>query len=1309
MHAQRIVVRLAVLGAFLGALCLPLLAQQVKPDDPGRPERPSFPHGTPMPFATPTPLPMPTLPPLALPTPRSVMPARAFLPGVPRGTVNVSNLPPLPRPFGREGMRQILSASGATMIVVVDPNLTGTCSTTVGTIYNTGCQIGFYSQNLPTSNTYQDYYIDATSGTATLIGSTYTGPNNDPGWLLTLSHQGTYVLAAFNTVTLTWDAVTYITVGSATVLGTYSDVALNVPSTQFVAKNTSTVYINANGLTPTDSYYVYAEYTATGATCVFGSPAESPAPAANALCNPANSAGQTAPGGTITASWNLSTALNPGTYSIVLYDKTAGRRLAQRQVVLTKNGGSAAVSMTPSGGNASPGPAATPSTVFAFDGTSDASDSGFTASVSGLTASRAYRTSFSDPNGTVYQTAANTASAGGAISVATAFSQSLAPYNYIGNTYTFQVYDTVTQLAAVAQSFKILGYHVLTQFTSPALSTSLVLPGGGNATSGIQFTNDGETQFGSGNADPIAKIEFKTYTASSGPVGIVMSEGAGGTSCGASCETETVTDSNGQSWTAVNVCGGSGVNQYCKLTLTPVTAGQSLAKNATVTVPSITFTNTVGSHCSSGCAASTTEIPADGITWSTDGSSTSSNPTYFTNGFGVTYSASAHIILYGERAGTSGTLTVGKDAHGYTPRFNQAMYAINAPSAAPANQNDVFALTVANASSAGSAAITKLQVTVPTAFSPASTLNFVQVDPVSPTAWTTTACPSGAPSTAFCLQNSGANGGIAAGTSQTIYFDINPPPQADFAYTDVGVQAITPAPFSITADGNATVFVGTSNPQTVDTLAIGSYALNSTLITPLFTPTSEGTNTNNQVTISVQNASTASTPFPDYLDLFAIDLPTANTLTNITPVTAGYSYLGSTTPSAGVTRYWFGLCAGQFVSAAGPPNDGIPSCGSATEQSAIAPGATFSFTANIQTASSNITATEYAHGADGGGWSAGRTFTLTVTPTSAVAGFIKAGTYGSPPTVTSNTQPTIGSDTDTTYGNSFVYEIKNTGSNAITSATITIPGLNTGGANGADASGQPWTITATPTLSGNGSAGCTVSSSTSAQANGTNGAITITGCTGLTAGNVLDVSFPAKAPYNVNYNYQFGTVVNGSIAASEAWFSDSIMKIVLTGSISVAVDPSNPGPGGSTPTVSCAGCAFDLALNQIQFRNIPNSTTDNYTDVMRVSIYTDAGTTNSWTLSVQASNNPATTAGTYANELVLGVDSANSSSGTGMVIDQSSLGVVPTATTMQLAHGPTGITPRRLPFDLIENFSISIGTEAIVPQTSTLTYTFIAN
>jgi hypothetical protein len=204
------------------------------------------------------------------------------------------------------------------------------------------------------------------------------------------------------------------------------------------------------------------------------------------------------------------------------------------------------------------------------------------------------------------------------------------------------------------------------------------------------------------------------------------------------------------------------------------------------------------------------------------------------------------------------------------------------------------------------------------------------------------------------------------------------------------------------------------------------------------------------------------------------------------------------------------------------------------------------------------------------------------------------------------------------------------------------------------------------------------------------------------------VKFSMKSPYDVNSTFKFSTTVNSTVSASEAWFADTQLKIVLSGQIVVVVDPTN-GPGGSTPSIICSGCSFDTTLNEIQFRNIPNNTTDNYQDPMRVSFYTNAGTSNTWNLTVGASNNPTNSTGTPTNELEMGVDSTNSHLPAGVTVDQATVAVVPTSGSLQLVNVATGKSPQRAPYDILENFTIAIGAEAITPQTSVLTFTYIAN
>ena len=189
----------------------------------------------------------------------------------------------------------------------------------------------------------------------------------------------------------------------------------------------------------------------------------------------------------------------------------------------------------------------------------------------------------------------------------------------------------------------------------------------------------------------------------------------------------------------------------------------------------------------------------------------------------------------------------------------------------------------------------------------------------------------------------------------------------------------------------------------------------------------------------------------------------------------------------------------------------------------------------------------YAHGANGSGWSTAHTFNLSIAAVSATAGFSAAGGYPSGGAVTSPNTPQIGADADTTFGNAFTYVIKNTSGagNNLTSAVITVPGKDASFVLPAD--GTAWTITGAPVISG-AAYGCSITSYTSAQTNGTNGAINIGGGTcSITPGSTLTIKFTAKAPYTVNDTYTFPTKVNGAIAASEQWSTDSIVQIYSCG------------------------------------------------------------------------------------------------------------------------------------------------------------------
>ena len=1236
---------------------------------------------------------------LATPAPAASVPA-------PFARRSLNALAPVPRmPLTGGKQRHVRSATGATIAVV---EVAG-CASAVGTIYNQNCQITWTGSALP-AGTHQDYLYTPNSTVAAPTGSTYTtatGPSNS----LTLAAVGTYILGSYNQTSATWDAVVYLVVGNAVVFGTYSDSFLSLAATQFVAKNPNNVYISASGLTPTDTYVVTIESTSVGTqsgVCAAYLPANTSTPPPPSLCDASRSPGQTAPGGTFTVAWALANTMAAGTYSIALYDKTISQRLAQRQIALVKNGAVSSWSLTPVAGNASPAPApaGTPTVKFAFDGATEAADKGLSASATGLTPSGAYVEAISDPNGTVVSKQTQAADGTGAVNITWNFGAAQSPLNAIGNTYTLSLLAAGSTTLDTVQAFSIVGYSASTQFTSP-LGTAEDISAG-SVTTGIKFTNTSDLVYGAGNGDPIVHI-----SAVSDPLfaGVTLAGGS----------PQVITDSNGQAWTVTLTCtggcGGGPGNKTFTFDLVPNTAGQALKIGSSITIPNVTFT-TSGRCGVPGCAVTTTILPQDGLTWSSAASG-ATNKIYFTDGGGTTFAGTASIALYGTRTSATVAPAIGKEVHGYTTRFNQAVYAFGQPSTPGGTPQDEFSFTLNNTSTAGSSTVTDIQITFPTSFNVAS----AQVDsgntgtPAGAAAWLKATCPAGTPANVMCITKTGANAGLAAQSSQTIYVYLNAP-SAAFSYTDIGVQTSAPVKFAF-GPVSSSVALFVPSTQTIDSMAIGSYSLDSTLISPLFNPTSVGSNGTYNVNIAVANAPSASTPFGDYLDLVIIDLPSANTLSSIVVSTAGWTSLGAPTSVGGKNRYWFGLCASQY-STVNPPNDGVANCGSATEQSALAPAggsatSTLNIAAKIVTQSAGtITATAYAHGANVGGWSAGSNFNLTVSDTAAAVGFYKVGSYNSPALVPTNTEPQIGADSNAANGNSYVYQIQNTGAQPITDAIITIPRLETTGADGRDTAGQGWQIATaafTPAISGSPTYGCQVVSYANPNyATSADGFIRVAGCS-IPTGQTVYVSFNAFAPYKVNSTYSFPATVNAplNVAASESWFSDSLVKIVLSASVNIDVPPYLSSPGGSTPSVTCVGCSY--SLNYIDFGAALNNTTTNYTDVLRASVTTNAASPIGWQLYVSANTNPVRAPATPSNELLVSVDSANSSPKSPTVnFDQTAPAVVLTSGNgVLLVDTGTGTAARRLPFEMLTSYQLSIGTEPIVAQQSVLTFTFISN
>ena len=1330
------------------------LAQQVRPPEPGDPTRPVLPH----PIRTPMPLPVPSFAPTAMP---GSSPVASSAPGLPpsqlgirrmptRRTyfkgdagVSLSTLPALPPKtpqntayFPGSGFpgRHPMAATGASITYFADTFFNSSCSSTVGTLIPTGCDVFWYPTNLPNStDTCEDFYIalnNANTPTAYDDGgpsppaaSTYTcgngswqtvnnGANDTPN----MNSTGTYVLATYDVTKSKWQTVVYLSVGGVNRFDTYADSAATIPQQQFTAVSGTNVYVNATGLTQGQLYVVYIESTGTNVFCEYISPPSGTAtPNPSGFCDPTQSAGITAVVGAsssaaITAVWPLSSSTPTGTYAVVLYNLTTGQRMAMRQVSITGSSGAGTISLTPVAGNAAlpanwptspPNPGAG-QTIFPFDSTTEKSDSGWTMSATGLSASTQYTFTVTDPTGAVVSgpTTLTTNSSGTATGSFT-FSNTQSPSNYASNVYTVQMLKTSTSTFGASQAFQILGYNATTQFqdtSTLAYSTAIVLPASSTLTKNLVFTNSGDTLYGSGNGDSLVGFAFNT-----GSSGITET-------LPGSVASMTVADSAGNNWTVTNTCyGGNGANAGCTITAYPTSSSTKLAVGAYLSIPSVAFSNAPGnSNCQSGCTGLTAILPYKGARWSNDNNNASSNTVYFTNSFSNSYAGTASITDVGY-LDTGNTFHSGKETHGFTYNQRNSIYTSTSPSTPTSGYQDVYQFTVVNNDSAGTTNIKELEIVMPTAYTPSGTLTTVNIYNAGSGNWTYATCPSGAPASAFCISSS--TGISPVGGSDTFEIGFTPPPPSSFSFTDWTIEAVTPTQFTLTPSGTFTGFVPSTSSY--DTTATASYSLNGNLITPAFSPTSAGQNTNNSMTINVTNTSTAQDPNPDYVDLIAIDIPSSNAFISVGSMPTGWSLLTSTTVGSN-TRYFFGLCAGQVTTLT--VTNSVTSCGSATEANSIKPGSTFSVTGNLSTGTSNITATMYAHGANVNGWSSGHSFSLTVTAVAAAAGFSGAGGYPTANTVTSPNTPQIGADSDGTYGNVFTYVIKNesgTGQN-LTSAKIVIPGLDVSSVLPSD--GTYWKLTNTPTISGTAYS-CSVTSSTSANRTGTNngygaynGGITIGGAScSIPPGSSITVTFDAQAPYTVNDSYQFTTTVNGSTSASELWQTDTFVQIILSATLSITVNPSNPGPGGSTPSVSCTGCTFNTSLNSIDYGNIANLSSKNGTDVVRVSIYTNAGSNNAWKLYVNTNNNPANT-GTPTNELLTSIDSTNSAPKTGINFSATTYTVVPTTSPgLQLMDNGTGLTATRTPYDAIMNFQVNINGGSTAAQTSTVTYTFIAN
>ncbi|MDQ2864869.1 MAG: hypothetical protein M3R51_01450 [Candidatus Eremiobacteraeota bacterium] len=1250
-----------------------------------------------------------------------------------------------------------MSASGATIDVNTNTNCGG--GGALGDQFNVGCTVGWRATGLIGAHTWQDYAIVTTNGNhaaAVAQGGTYTGAAGSVH-TTTMNVPGTYIFGVYDTTAAQWIAVVYVNAGQVSAIRVYQDAFHTQETYQFDAGTSSSAYVYLPNVSQSDFYVVGIEQTSVAPNCVFMGPAPLPSPypyPANRLCNLTASSGVQAPGGNLSVKWPIGPSLSAGIYSVVVWDITSGTLIGQVQVSVT--GASGLVLITKpdaSGANANPSPrpipGATASTIFDWDGGGgllDESVTGFNASIQGASNGNNYRFTLSDPQGQVISSAAATVASNTANQTFTfdTIASMLPPGQYPAQSFTVQLYDTTHNNVIASQGFKVLGYASLTQFnTAGTLSTTLAIAPGNKVVSGLTLTNTGNgifNQFG----DSLQKIVVSTgpnFNANTTGNGIMASVVNGATTPCLNCSTTTV-DSAGNTWNVNVTCSAAApqTNGECNIEFDPANASTSLAPDAYISLTNVTFFSATGATCGNSCQAVTSELPLHGLTWSRTSTALSWQPVYFRNAASAESGTSQFRLIGSIKQGTKNNLAgppftgpfVG--THYFqagSPTFMQGDYNDNSPYSVSVSANtntshdDIAAFTIKNT---GADQISGIAIALPPLF---LFQGYYGVDSLS-AGWTqgTFGNANGCPTT-YGAQWICFNGTINSGSTATIYIDLALSLQS-FPFQDMQVQAYANNQwFSTTPAAGAIVTPDGRN--TLDNLAFGLFSLNGSNMSAYFNPGTVGAGSTATLGAVVQNTSTSADPNPDSLDLVVLEAPSTGLVLSSVPTVspAGWSYLGQFKKNgATTTQYWFGVCSNQFNAASngsygGPPTAngaaGYPlasvypspgPCTAAQESNAVAAGQKVTIS-NMQLtnfATGNETWFMHAHGANAGGWSQKQSFGLLVTPESASTWFNAIN--GAP--TTQNSVPTIGGSPNT-----YQYAVKNTSqSSNIGTVVVTVPGLDTNNQNATDSSGNTWNITniasggVTLTFPGgqsDGIGGCTVDTAPSKTFNpttgGTNGEITLDNCTSFKPGDTIYVNFAAQNPQTQGDTYAFPATADGN-ATGAAWLGGNEIQVQFSIGLDLVVDPSNPGPGGSTPVVNCGNpCAFSGTT--ADFGNIANGQSFQFQDVVRASVvYTGATSPgHSLLLQVSANQNPAAAGAPFSNEMQSEVDSGRSISGAGVTYNQTSYAIVPTGGGLLMATVPE--TNRATPYDLLQNFQITLGTESITSHIITITYTVI--
>ena len=836
-------------------------------------------------------------------------------------------------------------------------------------------------------------------------------------------------------------------------------------------------------------------------------------------------------------------------------------------------------------------------------------------------------------------------------------------------------------------------------------------------------------------------------------------------------------------------------HSQCVLKLVPgtnvtLTGG---ANDPSITVPGMTFYMSTASACNTApCTAITSILPQDGLAWSSTNTASPAWTQTFYSSTNAAILGTAAAFYIGSATFTADTSrnapttvataapTPWTNTHFYQSYFTQGDYQNNTPFSIAAGREDILVIALSDCNGTAVPAPSCSGVSahnldeIGITFPPGIPASEITVDPHEPATnvsagaykLATTggnACNGTLENNAVCLNPGGSNTGvgITPGNVGQIWLDV-PQGEASFIASQLEIQSWNNSEatwITLTSDGQnlgarQQVNGGTVAFTQLNSLFLEEYSLNSSLMSAQFDPSTVSPGaTSTTYTLDFVNTSTAADPNPDPVDAIVVEQATNKNWTLTAPSIAGtgqagWSNLSSTgyNPTGNYLEYWFGLCAAQYTnkSTTNPPQNPpsptnptaqmptVASCGQATEADAIAPGNSMAFTFTL---ADNTTGAKtfyvYAHGANGGGWSAPKTVTATSSSETASAKFFSTAqgatdaSCSTTSTVTANTVATVsGSPT------CMIYEVTNTSGGTtqnIGTVNLTLPAYDINGqltsvgppvdwslynSNGTTTQYvQLGTISSGTFTTAGVPAGCTINAANtySPTGGGNAGQIQVSGCTGFLPTDNIAIEFVANTPSTESNSYLFPATID-SLPTGLAWTGSDEITVSYSLGISVAVGPGNPGPGNSHPNPGCAPAQCAFSAGTLDFGQILSGGSVVGTDVVRATvIYAGATQTatcpagagaaaNTWQLEVAATS-AATTELTTAVDEAAGVNTAGLTyaAGAGTLFS-------PTATSTLL---DCGTETNGTDYDTIMNFTTNPGTDT-TSHVVTITYTVIS-